>query len=996
MYGLNNKALGDMIRDRFGQRIWEAIVHKAGLDPGHLSHVKTYPNAIIGRLMRAASEVLGLPPEDLIATLGASWILHTTQKGAKADLGTPSSKHALPETVPPSKSFPSLYSSVQNQNYNLPQPQKINSEKINSEKSEVMKAKRELQLPSSENPQALWSDDRQPDSDLDNFLSKVSKAAVTRIPPTFNLSPQLFGQVFPFHFACDRDLSLVQVGNVLQRICPEIQLGDSIEQHFRIQRPNIRANFKAICEHPRSLFVLIAQQQDLQLKGQMVYEEESEVIFFLGSPWITKMEALETLGLTLKDFAIHDPLIDLLFLLQAQNTALSDAKQLTTALTERQTELCQANQQLLERSRLSALAAEVGVALGQGGALPGSLHRCMQIIAQQLEADCAGIWTFNQTHEILELQALAGQSPYIDTIASSITLGSSILSNIAQNQHPYLTNNVASDGCLSIEEWGDCKQLVAFAGYPLVVEQRLVGTLAFFSRQPLSSIAHTMLEWIASSIAVAIDRSWAREELLSRREALLFRLSSQIRDSLELDTILGTAVNEIRKLLQIDRCHFLRCWQQSGSPSLAITHEARRANLPSWLGERSAQHFSLLGQRILNSAMIRTDDVACDRVLDAETKQLLEREGITAQLFLPLQSRSGQQGAIVCSHSGEPRAWSDSEVELLQVVVDQLAIALDQAELYARTQTTAVAAQTQAQQLGQALQDLKQAEVQLIQSEKMSSLGQMVAGVAHEINNPTSFIHGNLTHASRYIQDLLSLIQLYQQRYPQPGEKIEAAIEEIDLDFLLADLPNLMDSMQVGADRIRQIVLSLRNFSRLDRTQMKAVNIHDGINDTLMILRNRLEAKSGQPNIQIVKEYGPLPKIECYSGQLNQVFMNILANAIDALESPEHPDSEALAAVLAGPDASPAPSIRIRTEVTNRDTAVISIADNGPGISDSVKKRLFDPFFTTKPVGKGTGLGLSISYQIVVEKHGGQLKCLSQSGQGSEFWIEIPVKQAVT
>ena len=1017
MYGLNNKALGEMIRNRFGERIWEAIVQKSGLDASYLKRTRAYPNAVIGRLMRAASEVLGLPSEDLIATLGASWILHTTQKGSNAAPSL-SSSQPFSEPGPPAAPSSALNGS-QGQSYPQSPPAPIDLKKINlkkddsqktdplktappkiaSQKSDRVTAKVELQPPSSDNVQKSWCADGDSGSDLDSFLAKVSKAAIARVPHEFSLSPKLFGRVFPFHFACDRNLNLVQLGDVLQRICPEIQLGDPLDRHFRLQRPNIQANFDTIREHPRSLFVLVAQQQDLQLKGQMVYEEEAEIVMFLGSPWITKMEDLETLGLNLKDFAIHDPLIDLLFLLQAQNTALADAKQLNSALTQQQTELCQANQQLLERSRLSTLAAEVGVALGQEGGLTESLHRCMQIFAQQLDADCAGIWTFDQASEQLKLQAITGQSPYLENIASVVDLGTSILGNIAQNRHPYFTNDVATDACLNAEEWGNCKQLAAFAGYPLVVENRLVGTLALFSRQPLSSVAHSMLEWIANSLAVAIDRIWAREELLSRREALLFQLASQIRDSLDLDTILGTAVKEIHKLLQIDRCYFLRCWQQAGSPSLAVTHEARNLNLPSWLGERSARYFSPLVDRIQNSEMMRTDDVACDRTLDVNTQKLLASEGISAQLFLPLQARSGQRGAIVCSHSGQPRPWSDSEVELLQAVVDQLAIALDQAELYTQTRAAAFDAQTQAQQLRQALRDLKQAQVQLIQSEKMSSLGQMVAGVAHEINNPTSFIHGNLTHASRYIQDLLSLIQLYQQRYPQPGKTIEAAMEEIDLDFLLADLPNLMDSMQVGADRIRQIVMSLRNFSRLDQVKVKAIDIHDGINDTLMILRNRLEVKPGQPNIQVVKEYGQIPKIECYSGQLNQVFMNILANAIDALESSERSNSKrSKNETLASSDcpADPlAPSIRIRTEVTDRDTVTISIVDNGPGISESVRKRLFDPFFTTKPVGKGTGLGLSISYQIVVEKHSGQLKCLSQLGQGCEFQIEIPIKQAV-
>lgn len=308
----------------------------------------------------------------------------------------------------------------------------------------------------------------------------------------------------------------------------------------------------------------------------------------------------------------------------------------------------------------------------------------------------------------------------------------------------------------------------------------------------------------------------------------------------------------------------------------------------------------------------------------------------------------------------------------------------------------------QALQLEQALKDLQHTQAQLIQHEKMSSLGQLVAGVAHEINNPVNFIYGNLIYVSDYADNLLSLINLYQQRYPSTDPDIQDLIADIDLEFLIEDMPKTLSSMKMGADRIRQIVLSLRNFSRLDEADMKLVNIHEGIDSTLLILQDRLKAKPGQPAVQIIKNYGDLPEVECYPGQLNQVFMNILSNAIDALheyddercksnftvESRSTSDSSLLE--LSAPESS---TITLFTEVVNFDWIIISIKDNGPGISDSVKSRIFDPFFTTKPVGKGTGLGLSISYQIVTQKHGGRLKCISQPGQGTNFLIEIPIKQ---
>ncbi|MEH2256098.1 sensor histidine kinase [Nostoc sp.] len=304
----------------------------------------------------------------------------------------------------------------------------------------------------------------------------------------------------------------------------------------------------------------------------------------------------------------------------------------------------------------------------------------------------------------------------------------------------------------------------------------------------------------------------------------------------------------------------------------------------------------------------------------------------------------------------------------------QIEKALQESEVQLRQKAT---------ELETTLLELKRTQTQLVQNEKMSSLGQLVAGVAHEINNPVNFIYANLKPANDYTQDLLRLLRLYQKHYPRPVAEIQYESEEIDLDFLLEDLPKLLSSMEVGAVRIQTIVHSLRNFSRMDEAEIKQVNIHEGIDNTLMILQHRLKGKFDQ-EIKVVKNYGNLPLVECKASQLNQVFMNIICNAIDALEERD------LQRTFSEIEQQPS-QILICTKMLDSHLVQIRIVDNGQGIPKFAQERLFDPFFTTKPVGKGTGLGLSISYQIVTEKHNGSLQCHSIPDRETEFVIEIPI-----
>jgi signal transduction histidine kinase len=469
------------------------------------------------------------------------------------------------------------------------------------------------------------------------------------------------------------------------------------------------------------------------------------------------------------------------------------------------------NEELRSQAKLLDFRASIDEILVCGDNLQKMMQDCTQVVVNQLDAAFARIWTLNAPENCLELQASAGLYTHIDGPHCRVPVGQFKVGLIAEECRPHLTNQVLSDPRVGDKDWAAREGLVAFAGYPLLVNDQLLGVIALFSRQPLSEKVLTALAIAANQIALGIRRK-------------------------------------------------------------------------------------------------------------------------------------------------------------------QTELALQESESQLRHKS---------QELTQALSDLQRTQLQMVQSEKMSALGNLVAGVAHEINNPIGCIVGNVSAVRDSINDLFNVIDLYQKTFPQPGDEIEAELESIDLEYLREDLPKLVKAMKDGGDRIKSISRSLRTFSRADADEKQRFNLHQGIDSTVMILRHRLKANEKRPAIEVILEYGDIPLINCFPGQLNQVFMNILANAIDALD--ESTEGQSFAEIKVQPN-----QIRIQTFV-ERQQVRITIADNGKGMSEEVSARIFDNLFTTKEVGKGTGLGLAIAQEIIVEKHGGAIEVQSKLGQGTEFIIYLPI-----
>ncbi|WP_392535428.1 GAF domain-containing protein [Nostoc sp. C117] len=470
----------------------------------------------------------------------------------------------------------------------------------------------------------------------------------------------------------------------------------------------------------------------------------------------------------------------------------------------------------------------------------------------------------------------------------------------------------------------------------------------------------------------------------TEREKALAATVEKIRQSLDIDTIFATSTEEVRQLLEVDRVTIYRFRADWSGEFVAESLAEGCIPVSELVGAISTTGYayadddlqSSQGGDFANGKVLVIRDIykANYSISHIPPIDLIEAR---AYLIVPLFQGDKLWGLLGAYQNINPRDWQEDEVDLLMQIGTQLGVGLQQAELLEQTQR-------QKEELTQTLKELQQTQSQLIQSEKMAGLGQLVAGIAHEINNPISFIYGNITYVNEHAENLLKLLQLYNKQHPELTEEIQKQAAELDLDFIADDLPKILTSMTMGAERISQLVLSLRSFSRLDEAEMKPVNLHEGIDSTLLILQHRLQPNTNSLGIEIIKEYSDLPPVVCYAAQMNQVFMNILNNAIDALDNSANAEQ-----IIDNP------KIWINTKILERNTILICIADNGCGIPEMTRSRIFEPFFTTKQPGQGTGLGLSISYQIIVEKHGGSIKCVSEPGKGCEFWIEIPTKPRV-
>ena len=654
-------------------------------------------------------------------------------------------------------------------------------------------------------------------------------------------------------------------------------------------------------------------------------------------------------------------------------------------LTQIGTQLGVALQQAEFLQKTQKQAEELAKAAHRQRALATTIDK----IRQTLDIDTIFKTTTKEVLQLLEVERVAIYRFYSDGsgefVADSIFDGWAPLTNPQPINNPlllqatkagqYPRNEVFVPINLGDKLWG---LLVAYQNsQPRYWEDEEINLLAQVGVQLGVALQQTTVLVQVKQQAEKLSRAAERERKATEREKALAITVQKIRESLDLKTIFNTTTQEIRRLLEADRVAIYRFWKEEigefVAESVADGWNPVRELVPVIVDDY-LQSYQGEADTKVNILVVNNIYEMGDRDSNYNIT-LLEKMQAKAYVIIPVFKGAKLWGMLAAYQNSRTRDWQKNEVDLLVQIATQLGVGLQQAELLEQTQR-------QKEKLAQTLKELQNTQTQLIQSEKMAGLGQLVAGIAHEINNPVNFIYANLSHIDNYVKDLSAILELYRNAYPHPESHIEEQATTIDLNYILEDLPKIVDSMQMGAERIRSLVLSLRTFSRLDEAEMKPVDIHEGIESTLLILQHKINENPKQYEIEVVKEYGELPTISCYAAQLNQVFMNILNNTLDALETK-----------FSKSDCEETAQIKISTELVNEKSVLIRFADNACGIPENILSRIFDPFFTTKAPGKGTGLGLSISYQIIVDKHSGKFECDSQIGEGSEFRIEIPIKR---
>ncbi|WP_414548639.1 GAF domain-containing protein [Anabaena sp. CCY 0017] len=652
-------------------------------------------------------------------------------------------------------------------------------------------------------------------------------------------------------------------------------------------------------------------------------------------------------------------------------------------LTQVGTQLGVALQQAEFLQQMQTQAAEISKAAKRQKALANTIEK----IRQSLDIDTIFKTTTQEVLQLLKVERVA-----IYRFDSDWN-GEFVADSIVDGRTPVVKPQPITENVLSLDIQGN-KYARNEVFVPIIAQgEKLWGLLvAYQNSQPRywQEEEINLLTQVGIQLGVALQQAESlqqvknqaqklsqaakRERKAAQREKTLAVTVEKIRQSLDIDTIFKATTQEVQRLLEVDRVTIYRFnsdWSgefvaESLSPSLTSVQELLPMIADEYLQSTQGSDFAD-GKILVIPDIYHINNTQSYIPL---TTPILARALMIVSIF------QGEQlwGLLAAYNNIEPRNWQEDEIDLLVQIGTQLGVGIQQAELLEQTQR-------QKEELAQTLKELQKAQSRLIQSEKMAGLGQLVAGIAHEINNPITFIYGNISHLHEHTENLLKFLDFYQQKYPQAVAEIEAQAAELDLDFIVDDLPRILASISMGANRISQLVLSLRNFSRLDESGMKYVDLHEGIDSTLSILKHRLQPHGDSFSIEVVKEYGDLPPVLCYAAQMNQVFMNIINNAIDALEQ-----SVADGIITAQP------KISICTEVIAQNRISIRIFDNGCGVPENLRSRIFEPFFTTKEPGKGTGLGLSISYQIIVEKHGGKIECVSESGNGCEFCLEIPIK----